>query len=103
MRTDSDDAILLCPERSAIVAPNQRTENTPFSCAAALWPKAPGSSGKGAALYTIECYWDTGGALQPVRHIRFDPQADGVLTYQACLAVVVGIAAIAVALLLYKG
>ena len=69
-KATTDDVLLLCPDRVAIVAPRQRVAGAGFSCATAWWP-----AGDTSVLYTIEAHWDGGGALAEVRHLCFTLEA----------------------------
>lgn len=67
------DAVLLCPDSIAVVAPSARTAGEPFTSAAAWWPKAPGDVAP--TLYTIEARWGVDGALEEVRYLVFGEAA----------------------------
>jgi hypothetical protein len=71
----SDDALLLGPDHTAIVAPRQRIAGAPFSYAAAWWPD--GGAGVASCIYTIEAHWDATGNLAEVRHLTFGGHGRG--------------------------
>ena len=68
----TDDVLLLCEDRVAIVAPVRRPDGVPFSSAAAWWPQDGGG-----ALYTIEACWDATGAVSEVRYLVFSATPEG--------------------------